>query len=179
MPKAKPKINPMDDETNRQTLARRLWEREGGVCLSYMVSTLAVGYGERCPTRDLNDLCEQAFELASPIPDYEEAALQAGWKENPRGDGFDNTETGDNSTADDWEELCSAEGIETDDYQREVYEHWSVSNWLAEKLSEQGEKVDDDFGGLNVWARTCTGQSIVLDGVMQRIALNTFRPTSE
>jgi hypothetical protein len=54
------------------------------------------------------------------------------------------------------------------DYAPDVYEHWSVTEWLGERLEEQGEKVID-FYGLTVWCRTCTGQAILLDGVIQNI----------
>ncbi len=53
-------------------------------CMSSLVSTLAAGYGADIRTgfapndRDLSDLTEQAFELAAPIDDWEEAAIQAG-----------------------------------------------------------------------------------------------------
>lgn len=68
-----------------------------------------------------------------------------------------------------WEDLCQEFDIEP--YDREVYEHWIVSDWFARRLAEKGEKVDTDFAGLTVWARTCTGQSISLDGVVQDIAV--------
>lgn len=49
------------------------------------------------------------------------------------------------------------------------YAHWAVSTWLAEKLQAQGERVDTDFAGLNIWARTTTGQAISMDGCIKRI----------
>ena len=55
----------------------------------------------------------------------------------------------------------------------EVFEHWAVSTWLAEKLEAKGEKVDRDFAGLNVWARTTTGQAIALDSVIEAIVSET------
>ena len=42
---------------------------------------------------------------------------------------------------------------------------------LARQLSEAGEKVDTDFAGLTVWARTCTGQAICIDSVIEAIAV--------
>jgi hypothetical protein len=56
-----------------------------------------------------------------------------------------------------------------------VFEHWAVSEWLAGKLEEQGERVDRDFAGLCVWARTTSGQSISMDGVIERIAAEMHR----
>lgn len=51
----------------------------------------------------------------------------------------------------------------------EAYEFWNVSDFLGRKLREQGETVVDilDF---TVWARCTTGQAILLDGVISRIA---------
>lgn len=56
----------------------------------------------------------------------------------------------------------------------EVYEHWIVSDWLAARLIEEGESVARDVMGLTIWGRTCTGQSMVLDSVIQKIALDTY-----
>ena len=51
----------------------------------------------------------------------------------------------------------------------EIYEFWSVSDWLYDKLKEKGEIVFEclDF---NVWGRQATGQAIKLDDVIQKIA---------
>lgn len=73
-------------------------------------------------------------------------------------------------------DLCSPvldttdEGTEDEPYEWEVFEHWAVSSWLADKLEAQGEKVDRDFAGLNVWARTTTGQGIANDSCILAIA---------
>ena len=48
----------------------------------------------------------------------------------------------------------------------EVYEHWIVSDWLADKLADKGEVVDKDFHGLTIWGRCATGQAIMLDRVV-------------
>lgn len=135
-------------------------------------------------TSDLPELCEQAFELASPVPDYEEAAIQAGWnwdehanefRLNDKGDGHDGFvaiplfENGQPN----WELLCDDQEIES--YDREVFEHWAVTDWFADKLIAAGEKVDKDFGNLCIWARTTTGQGIASDGVIERIYAETHK----
>jgi hypothetical protein len=57
---------------------------------------------------------------------------------------------------------------ETDEYQ-EVFEWWAISNWLAEKLKEHQEPIlDNDYG--TWWGRTCTGQAIKMDSVIEDIA---------
>lgn len=50
----------------------------------------------------------------------------------------------------------------------EIFEHWIVSSWFKDKLREKGEIVED-IHGVDVWGRTCTGQSISLDGVICEI----------
>jgi hypothetical protein len=149
-----------------------------------MVSTLANAYGNY-GTGPANDLMSQAFELACPIPDYEDAAIQAGWFAEPV-TGINempwwtrHADDTDIANADapprfcNAQEACEFDGIEP--YDREVFEHWTVSTWFAEKLIEQGEKVGIDFAGLNVWARTTTGQQISADGVIERIYAATHK----
>src|SRR3546814_7145497 len=73
-----------------QDKCRRLVDREVNCCLSSLVHTLAQGYygaTVREAPSDIVDLCEQAAELAAPIPDYEEAARQAGWRTYEGADG--------------------------------------------------------------------------------------------
>ena len=45
-----------------------------------------------------------------------------------------------------------------------------MTDWFANKLIEQGEKVDKDFAGMCIWARTTSGQGIASDSVIERIA---------
>ena len=56
-----------------------------------------------------------------------------------------------------------------DPEQTEALEHWIVSEWLARKLKEKGEIVGE-FLGMTIWGRACTGQAILLDGVIEEIA---------
>lgn len=49
---------------------------------------------------------------------------------------------------------------------QDIFEWWSVSGWLCERLKEEGCPVIEDQ---NLWGRTCTGQSITLDGVIEKI----------
>jgi len=142
-----------------------LVSREVHYCVSYLVSEL-------CQYVDNGPLGEQAFDLASPVDDWEEAALQEGW--SPNRDAQSDSEGWHKHTA--GEGTCYApnaqrvcEWNDIDPYQREVYEHWIVSDWLADRLAEKGEKVDKDFAGLIVWARTTTGQGIANDSVIVAI----------
>ena len=73
------------------------------------------------------------------------------------------------SDASDWQELCQDEDIETDGYESEIFEHWTVSGFLARKLAKHGHRVLDDFFGLTIWGRPTSGQAILLDGVISDI----------
>lgn len=51
----------------------------------------------------------------------------------------------------------------------EIYEHWLVSDWLINKLKEENEPIlETDLE--TWWGRCATGQSIILDYVIQKIA---------
>jgi hypothetical protein len=58
----------------------------------------------------------------------------------------------------------------------EVFEHWLVSRWLADKLEAKGEKVIRDFFNMNIWCRCCTGQAISMDYAIQQIAEDLNAP---
>lgn len=60
-------------------------------------------------------------------------------------------------------------GGDLEDYRQEIFEHYIVTNWLADKLEEQGETVVRDVFGLTIYCRPCTGQSITCDYVIQTI----------
>ncbi len=168
----------MTTETIEQR-AERLVRQEVLCCMSHIVATLANG-AYALPTRhsgmtdgvdELGNLAEQAAELAAPIDDWEEAAIQEGWRTKKEGfyEGpYVNDKLNISTLATSWEDLCHHHKIGP--YQREVFEHWAVTDWLADQLIEHGEKVDKDFGALCVWARCTTGQSIASDGVIERIA---------
>ena len=150
-------------------------------CLSSLVSTLAQNMGAvefSEASRDLGDLTTQAFELASPIDDWEEAAIQDGWSHSEtswrvwhKGDQVSAGYQGYATPAEVCAALCRDHDIEP--YQREVFEHWAVTDWFADKLEAAGEKVDRDFAGLCIWARTTTGQAIYADAVIERIYAET------
>jgi hypothetical protein len=150
-------------------------------CLSHLVATLAQGYGHLSPQTfgekamtecELLMLCEQAAGLCYPLQDWESAAIEAGWQfSTEHGSHFkpvSNHGVGYFDIAEgDWQELCEREDI--DPHEREIYEHWAVTEWLAEKLEAKGERVDRDFAGLCVWGRTTTGQAISMDSVIADI----------
>ena len=65
-------------------------------------------------------------------------------------------------------ELCERHNVDLHEYDREVYEHWAVDTWFGRHLQARGECVFE-FGGMTIWGRCTTGQSISLDYVVQCI----------
>jgi len=66
----------------------------------------------------------------------------------------------------DWEEACKDNGI----YEREPLEYWIVTEWFADNLEAHGEPIIRDFLNMTIWGRCTSGQSIVIDGVVDEIA---------
>ncbi len=126
----------------------------------YCVSTLIYDLVRIEPdNEDLFNICTQ--------DDWQTAAEDAGWTQSPT---LPNTFHNDGyryAAGTDWLELCQDNDIEP--YQHEAYEHWIVSDWLADKLLERGEMVSKDIHGLIVWGRGATGQAILLDDVICQI----------
>lgn len=56
-----------------------------------------------------------------------------------------------------------------DDDEDEIYEWWAVSSWLGDKLKKQGEAVIEGYCAW-FWGRGSSGQAILLDAVISRIA---------
>lgn len=139
-------------------------------CMSSLVALTAEGTNFVLPLRDqpFTGLCYQAQDLAAPVDDWEEAAIQAGYRWDANVGWYHKHDDSDDApTYETAREACEADAIDPE--QAEVYEHWAVTDWFADKLEAAGEKVDRDFAGLNVWGRTTTGQSIEADAVIQRI----------
>lgn len=63
-----------------------------------------------------------------------------------------------------YREYCEERDI--DPQTTEAYEHWIVTDYLADKLEAKGEMVLRDFLGMTIWGRTCSGQAILLDSVI-------------
>ncbi len=51
---------------------------------------------------------------------------------------------------------------------QEIFEWWIVTSWLYDKLKAKDEPVLE-WGNNYYWGRTCTGQAILLDGVISDI----------
>lgn len=51
---------------------------------------------------------------------------------------------------------------------QDILEWWIVTEWFAKKLHEKGEPILE-WGNNHYWGRTCSGQAILLDGVITDI----------
>jgi len=50
----------------------------------------------------------------------------------------------------------------------EIFEWWVCDEWMIKKLKEKEQPIlTTDYG--DWWGRTCTGQAIFLDGVIEEI----------
>jgi hypothetical protein len=70
-------------------------------------------------------------------------------------------------------DFCDEFSIEPD--RGEVFEHWIVSSWLANRLEDAGHPIVRDFMGLTIWGRPTTGQSIAMDSVILEIARDSLK----
>lgn len=166
----------MRDQETIEQACERIVRQEVLCCVSGIVNTLAAAWDVDHVNDVMDELHEKAQELQSPVLDWEEAATQAGWKvetftaaQPPFAKSVQWIKSeamphGNYNTA---QEACEAHDIEP--YKWEVFEHWAVSQWLADALIAQGERVDTDFEGLCVWARTTTGQGIAQDSVIRHV----------
>lgn len=72
----------------------------------------------------------------------------------------------DDSDLDDAREVCREHAQENP---AEIYEWWRVDPWLCARLKDIGECVIDNGYGC-WWGRCATGQGLIMDGTLQRIA---------
>lgn len=57
---------------------------------------------------------------------------------------------------------------ESGEDQQEIFEWWFVTEWFYQQLRKRNQPVlKSDYGYL--WGRTCTGQVIYMDGVIEKI----------
>lgn len=135
-----------------QDKVRQFVSREVYYCASNLVSELV----------QKEDYMDELLEVCVSY-DYEQAAIDEGFLLDDDGSWIpsDSTDVGFWESA---QECCEANDIEP--YPVEVFEHWLVSDWLADKLKERGEMVLRDFMGLTIWGRTTTGQSVSIDEVI-------------
>lgn len=166
------------DSTVNQQIKRDFVAREVNVCLTSMVEyILKKGWEDREAPFSFEDGVENYYTYPEYIGEY--ADFSGGTEEQRdaeverlrdlQSDLYDqmnkeNTKEIEGKRGKIEEEIKELESLETEP--QEVYEWWSVSGYLCEKLKEQGEVVIESEG---IWGRGCSGQAILLDGVITRI----------
>lgn len=118
-------------------------------------------------------VADTVLELIKTSPKASDLALEnwrtdSGVLDGAHDEVLEDIRTALNAQIEDYQAFCQEFDIDTDDYQREVFEHWLVTEWLGRKLTEKGEVVRE-YMGLTIWARTTTGQAISIDGVIEEI----------
>jgi hypothetical protein len=157
------KTNKIDYNSNtNQDIKGKFVNREVIYCVSNLVYELAKKADE------FPEYTEDLYGAFEGIPDYEEAAKNHGWQESEFS-GFVERHSGEVSEVETWKELCEEQNIDAYEYAPDIYEHWIVTDFLADKLEDRGEKVLRDFFGMTVWCRPTTGQAILLDHVISEI----------
>ncbi|SER27220.1 hypothetical protein SAMN05216548_11451 [Faunimonas pinastri] len=119
---------------------------------------------------ELARLCNRAMKFAGFPQAYEKAARSCGWLVDDGLFVHHQQETAASASPTDetgWEDLCLEYGIDLND--ADTSECWVVTDWLAYHLEQRGERIDFDFGGLTLWARTTGGRPVWCDPVIQDI----------
>lgn len=155
------------DTFTKQDLARKLVNREIYYCASQLITHLSC-----------LECGEDFSHLMWRDPDTNEYFGSFNYQKNDFKDEIKDFYDGDlpdfnDLDIDDWRNLFEYVGMNEPD-PVEVYEHWIVSDYLARKLEEYGEVVDFDVHGLTIWGRCTTGQSIMLDDVIEKIAIDVY-----
>jgi len=139
------------------------------------ISMLVHDMSQSDPTADLAD--DLATLMYAPA-DYETPCTDAGWRLVPAEDDDldldlvaqhtdgDVYELSTSDCREAWVDLAALESI--DPYEREIYEYWIVTSDLTRWLTDAGERVAT-LSGLDIWARTTTGQAICMDRVIEDI----------
>lgn len=145
----------MQTDADKQRILQEFVDKEVIYCVSSLVCELAGRAG-----LNMCDEFPELFESPPNMGDYTCPECDQTWETEPEADCYICPH-------------CGFNGIEDEDYEvteyQEIFEHWIVSDWLANKLAERGEAICKDFYSLTVWGRTCTGQSIIFDSVIEDI----------
>lgn len=138
---------------------QKLVEREVKAPATELINALMEQYGD------------EIAEFAS-CPNYEAAARENGYTVKQCASVFYWTKDGTWDEEFETEQEAYQDCVETNNLNYdyiEAYEFWIVSDWLADQLQAKGELITKDFLGLTIWGRTCSGQAIYCDRVIQEI----------
>lgn len=156
-----------------QNHVQRIIANEVGDDVGYLVTTLAAAHPGLAGRDEASGLVValslQATALASPILDFEAAARSRGWRPTSDDACIVNPIT-DRSFmgAGRWQAACEAFSIAP--IARTSLQFRSVSDWLAQRLSDLGERVDFGFADLNVWAQIALPQPLISHPTLIAIA---------
>jgi hypothetical protein len=149
-----------------QDIKRKFVEREIKTCFSYEMETILRAGQEGQKNKDY------------PLPSYEDIQnLYLPQCQNCGYQGkFEQVEADEKGNGKFNKEkivyLCPECRQETDEEPeteaQEIFEWWIITEWLAKKLQDKDEPILD-WGNNFYWGRTCTGQAILLDGVISDI----------
>lgn len=175
------------NDTDLHATAQRLVQNEVCYCVSGLVyaarqnwdAAIQLGFSDE-------DLCVLASRRAD-ASDYRNAAdenedlkQRGGVKVEQREDGWhwslgtaqDPAHDGDGpfqTEREAFDDAFSVNAVDEPDG-AEIFEHWLISDWLADKLEARGESIVRDALGLTIWGRATTGQAIAMDSVIEAIA---------
>lgn len=156
---------------NNQDIKRRMIDREGFLCQSALVSaTLEKWDNDLFTWDDVVGGENYSVELSSGW--WEGNAAERDAKIDELREELDCELSSPDTTREKWEQLENDISLlENADGEREIFEWWACSSWMIKKLKEQGEAIlETDFG--DWWGRQTTGQAILLDGCISRIAFD-------
>jgi hypothetical protein len=130
--------------------------------LTELITALAQKWDVAHVNAPMNAIHSRAKKLVSPVIDYQAAAIEGGWEKRLVGDFevwrnrfFDDGSQYQAANPRSLRNLCEDHGIKPHQYA--VTQLLAVSGALAKKLVLNGERVDIDFYGFNIWARYSYG----------------------
>ena len=165
------------NDTQKQNIAERLVQREIISCQTSVVDFILSAaddaeYSSIAPfSRD--DIVNDDYFSTVVIEDieYQLTREEAQEKIDEYSELFDEALDNDDEKSQELYQgiIDELESLDFDE-QKEIYEWFQVSGFLAHRLESFGEIVLDD----TYWGRTCCGQAICLDYVIQRIAFYVY-----
>ena len=125
-----------------------------------------------CMTSEMEYLLQHSYDESDPLYSWDEVyecCTAKKCSECGEEDWFEEDDEGNYICKGCGHKYSEEEYEELDVADPEIYEWWAVSNWFGEKLREHGEVVLDGWNK-QIWGRQCTGQAILLDWVIEKIA---------
>jgi len=156
MEKTKKKNIDVDSNVN-QDIKGNFVAREVKTCFSYEMEAILRASVEGQSNKDY------------PLPTYEDIQNLYQYQCPECGTGYKKEQEAKECCATK-KQLEELEHESLDSEPQEIFEWWIVTEYLYNKLNDKGEPVLE-WGNNYYWGRTCTGQAILLDGVISEICL--------